>query len=238
MLRKNRPLEALRALMALAQNPDDLARVFTVIDALPGRSPARTLRRMQACEGGRELLATRPNLRAHLSDRDALRRLPGGTLGRAYLELTEREGISADGIVLASEGSGIPRDGAADELAWTGDRLRDTHDLWHVVTGYGADLLGEASLLGFTYAQTPHPGILLVASLSVLRGLPGARQMIADGYARGKRAAWLPAVRWEDLLDRPLDDVRAAIGVEPVPAYVPITSAALREAGFLAPRAA
>ena len=70
---KNRPLVALRALMVLANDPDDLPKVFTVIESLPGRSPLRSMRLMRASVEGRRLLKEKPNLRARLSDRDALR---------------------------------------------------------------------------------------------------------------------------------------------------------------------
>ena len=36
---------------------------------------------------------------------------------------------------------------------WMGERLRDIHDLFHVITGYGRDALGELCLLAFTNAQ-------------------------------------------------------------------------------------
>ena len=37
------------------------------------------------------------------------------------------------------------------------------HDLWHVVTGYGRDELGEACLLAFTYAQNKNRGVGFIA---------------------------------------------------------------------------
>lgn len=233
----NRPLVALRALHALTKDPDDLARVFTVIDALPGRSPFRTIRLMRESKAGRQLLAARPDLRAVLTDRAALQALPEGSLGRAYLAFVDREGITAQGIVAASEGSEVEHGAVDRDMAWVGERMRDTHDLWHVVTGYNADLVGETALLGFIFAQTMHPGIAFVGSLAYIRGLPGA-SMFADGFRRGRRAAWLPAVAWETLLERPLDEVQHTLAVEPAPAYTPLTSRELREAGFLPARAA
>ncbi len=46
---------------------------------------------------------------------------------------------------------------------WYNARLRDMHDLWHVVTGYGRDSFGEACLLAFSYAQTRNRGIAFIA---------------------------------------------------------------------------
>jgi len=58
-----------------------------------------------------------------------------------------------------------------------------------------------------------------------------ARETILDGYRRGRRAAWLPAVAWEELLALPLDEVRARLSAgEPV-VYREIRSSQLRAAG-------
>lgn len=230
MLGRNRPLAALRALSELAKNPDDLPKVFTIIDSLPGLSEGRLLRRMEADANGRRLLETRPNLAARLADRTSLSALPAGTLGRAYAEFAERAGITPQGIVEASVAGG--RNDVHDEnLRFVSERMRDAHDVWHVVTGYGVDVAGEVSLLAFTYAQSPQPGIGLICLLAYAHFVPGVNEMLRKAYRRGKEAAWLPSVVWEDLLERPLDEVREMLGVGTPPTYTPITTAALREAG-------
>ncbi|MCA9583739.1 MAG: hypothetical protein KC657_00100 [Myxococcales bacterium] len=226
---QNHPLVALRALRALAEDPDDLPRVFTVIESLPGRAPVRTAARTRATPEGARLLADKPDLRALLSDRDALLAMPEGSLGRAYAEMTAREGISADGIVEANERGHVAVAGNVDrDVTWMNDRMRDTHDLWHVVTGYGTDVLGETGLLAFSYAQTRHPGVALILGLAIVKRVPGVAAIIKDGFRRGRRAGWMPAARWEELLPLPLADVRARLGVEPVPPYARLTSDELR----------
>lgn len=235
---RTRPLVALRALAALSADPDDLPKVFTIIDSLPGRAPARMLARMRRSEDGRHLLRTKPDLATRLADWAALCALPQGSLGRTYADLMEREGITPQGIVDASVAGRSPSPALSDDQRFLGDRMRDSHDLWHAVTGYGPDLLGEASLLAFTYAQTKNPGVALVALLGVIKASPAERRVMLDGYRRGQRAAWLPSAPWEQLLDRPLDEVRAQLRVGAPPRYEPVTSAALRESGLLSPRAA
>ena len=123
-------------------------------------------------------------------------------------------------------------------MRFLADRMRDTHDLWHVVTGYGPDLLGEAALLSFSYAQTKNPGVLLVVCLGIAKSEAGSRAVMLEGYRRGQRAAWLPAIEWESLLERPLGEVRSQLGLGSPAKYEPVTSSALRESGMLAPRAA
>jgi ubiquinone biosynthesis protein COQ4 len=220
-----RPLAALRAIRALIANPDDTALVFEIIEALSGRSRTRVFDRFRRTESGQRLLAARPNLLAQLTDRAALLALPAGTLGRTYGEFMSREQISADGLVEASE-DWLRHDIPADRR-WFADRLRDTHDLWHVVTGYGRDLVGEASLLAFTYAQTRNPGIGLIVAVAYLKARGEARPMrrlLRNGYSRGRRAAWLPGVEWEPLLDQPLARVREQLCVGDPPVYQAVRS--------------
>jgi ubiquinone biosynthesis protein COQ4 len=226
----NHPLVALRALLELARDPDDLPKVFKIIEALPGRSAERILARMTDADGGRRLVATRPDLGAVLSDRAALAARPAGSLGRAYFDFTERARIDAQGIVAASTAErATPL--AEGDLRFVGERMRDSHDLWHVVTGYGTDVLGELALLAFTYAQAPQPGIGLIVGFAYLQFAPGVNELLRDAHRRGKAAAWLPAIAWEELLDQPVDAVRAQLRVPAPPAYTPITSAELRSGG-------
>src|SRR6185436_723803 len=97
-------------------------------------------------------------------------------------------------------------------------RIRQTHDIWHVLTGYRPDVPGEVALQAFSYAQTEAPGAALIALLGTVRWAakaPGLARMTWDGYRRGRDAAFLAPVRWEDHWDRPLDDVRRELGIEP-----------------------
>jgi ubiquinone biosynthesis protein COQ4 len=214
----------------LAKDPDDLPKVFELIDSLPGRSPGRLLARMRASADGRRLLVTRPDLRTILADRAALFALPPDTLGHQYAAFCERAGITPQGIVDASIEGSIPDPDESPDMRFAGERMRDTHDLWHVVTGYGTDVAGEVALLSFSYAQTRHPGIGLIVGFTYLHFAPQVNKLLRDAYARGKSAAWLPAVVWEDLLARPLDEVRARLGIGAPPVYTPISSADLRGA--------
>jgi ubiquinone biosynthesis protein COQ4 len=224
------PRRAVSALAALVRDPDDLPQVFTVIQALSGRTPQRMLRRLAASASGARLLADRPDIVPLLADRAALGRLPDGSLGRAYLAFVESENITAEGIIAASQRGLVPDGAATPAVIYLHQRMRDTHDLWHALTGYRGDVLGEAALLAFLLAQTGNPGIGLIVGVGLWKTGRDtqARRLIVDGYRRGRRAAWLPAVEWEALLARPLDEVRARLGVGDPPVYTPVRSAELR----------
>ena len=133
-----RPLKAARAMRKLFANPDDTQRVFEIIEAMQGPALVRIRRRLQNSEQGRRLLAEKPDLVPLLRNRKALRALPEGSLGREYLAFVEAEGISAAGLVGASDVA--RRGGETAEFRWIRDWLRDSHDLWHAVLGYRGDL--------------------------------------------------------------------------------------------------
>lgn len=220
-----------RAIAALLRDPDDLPQVFTLIDSMSGTAPLRLLWGFKRRENGKRLLRDRPDIFQKLADREWLRGLPVGSLGRTYLAFVESEGISADGI---KEASLTERSFTSDEIEYLRCRMRDTHDLWHAVTGYKGDLLGELSLLAFTLGQHWNSAIGALVFAGFLKGFGrGDVGMIVEGYRRGRKAEWLPAVEWEALLAQPVEQVREHLRVGKMPEYVPLRSAELRAAGVL-----
>ncbi len=225
-----RPLEAVRAIRVLLQDPEDTAQVFTIVRALSGKTLLRGYNRFCATATGRAVLADGRSLIAVLQDRDYLRSLPPGSLGRAYLTFMEAENISADGLVAASmedaEGDLDPSEG----LNLYACRLRDMHDLWHVTTGYGRDTMGEVCLLGFTFGQTRNPGLGFIALVGAGKIAREADRRIFKalwaGFQAGRRAAWLPAADWERLLARPLEQVREELRIAPPRLYPELRLAA------------
>ncbi len=221
-----------RALSALMRDPDDLPQVFTLIESISGTAPHRLLRRFGRNDAGRRILRDEPDIVPVLADREALRALPEGSLGRAYLAFVESEGISAEGIRDASMRN--PERRVPEAFAYLHSRMRDTHDLWHAATGYKGDVRGELALLAFTLAQNWNTGVALIVATAIVKGLGGgATEMIRDGYRRGRAAAWLPSQDWESLLALPLREVRQRLKLGAPAEYVPLRTNELRAQGML-----
>jgi ubiquinone biosynthesis protein COQ4 len=166
---------------------------------------------------GRRLFVQRPCLLERLSDRDALARLPEGSFGRAYLAHLERHGLDPGKLV--ELGRRTPEIRAEDEGArWFADRSELSHDLHHVLTGYGADGLGETALLWFSHGLSGGRGTALL----MLGAAWHARRETGRGFARylwrawrrGRRAGCLGALPWEELLALPLAEVRRIAGID------------------------
>jgi ubiquinone biosynthesis protein COQ4 len=224
-----------RALGALIANPDDLPQVFTLIDSLSGTAPHRLLFRMKRTPDGAALLRERPDVTRLLADREGLRAMPEGSLGRAYLAFVESEGITPEGIRDASlEAESRSERRRPKMFLYLHQRMRDTHDLWHTVTGYKGDVAGELALLAFTLAQNWNSAVALIVFTAIVKGLgSGYVEFIFDGWRRGRASAWLPSQRWEELLPLPLAEVRARMKLGAPPAYVPLRTSELRAGGML-----
>ena len=236
------PLKALRALSELLKNKEDTGQVFIIMRALSGRSvPNGYAKLLRTAKGGR-IAYRREELAKTLSDTEFLKRLPEGSLGRAYLDFTTSENISAQGLI--DESRKVEDEGDIDRehpLAWYGRRLRDIHDLWHVLTGYGRDAVGEASLVAFSYAQTRSLGFGLIAiagALKLKREVPSQPMLRAvwQAYRNGAKAAWLPGEGYLQLLAEPLDSARARLNIQRPSLYLSVP-ADIRATG-MAPDAA
>ncbi len=203
---------AARALAALLRDPDDTRQVFLLGIAANGRAFPRLFARFAATDDGARLLMERPAIDGATVAR--LRGLPADTLGGAYARYLDDNGLDAD---LFQPPPGLP-----ELVRYLAQRLRQTHDLWHVLTGYLPDVPGEVALQGFTYAQLGAPSAALIAALGTLRWAPSRPEVIAmtlDAYRRGKAAEFLPPVRWEERFDRPLEEARRELRITPARAH-------------------
>jgi ubiquinone biosynthesis protein COQ4 len=209
---------ALREMRALFDDPDSTEHAIDFMYALGSRDNERNFQRFAASERGRALLAERPSLLAALSDRAALARMPEGSLGRAYLEYLESNGFEPGGLVELQHRvaerwereEGFP---SYDEIRiWYRDRGILVHDLFHLVTGYPTDDVGEATLLAFSLAQF---GGRAQALLTIGAALDCARatgwrflRYELQAWRRGRRAPFLVALPWEELLPLRLETVQ------------------------------
>lgn len=222
------PLRARRAMRALRKDPDDTAAAIRVIMALSGNSGRRDFERFRRTARGTRILREKTDLFEVLTDRERLEAMPPGSLGRAIIDWFQRENISTQGLALASEAA---REGENEKLDDAEElyrvRLRNLHDVFHVLAGYDRDLRGESAVLAFTLAQNYNRGIAYLV-WNALReegwNSPGGK-LIRDGYRRGKRAKRLVEQDWEALFERPIDQVRRELGVGEPPVYDQLRSA-------------
>ncbi len=199
-----------RALYTVLRDPNETEQVLILGLALSRSKFPELLTRFLLSDEGASLLRDQLSINSKAIDFGWLRSLPKGTLGREYIDFVDREKIDPDFFE--------PPPGLPEVPTYISQRMRQTHDLWHVLTGYSTDVPGELSLQAFTYAQTDMPPALLVSLFGTLKFAwrdPKLLKMTLDGYRRGRRATFLPNVRWEDRWELPIDDVRREFGILP-----------------------
>jgi len=190
-----------------------------LIFAVAGPGFGRSYDRFQASPGGQRLLDERPDIVESLTDINRLQACPKGSLGHAYVDFMSQNRLDAG--LYDNTHHDLP--GIADRLGWDDDfryvvhRGIAIHDVMHVLGGYGPDVGGEFGVLGFTHGQVDARmtaatvGILMTAPLGVRRSK--RLRWWRESVERGRQADLLFAAPFEDLLDQPLDEVRAALGL-------------------------
>jgi ubiquinone biosynthesis protein COQ4 len=209
--------DAIRKLMA---NGDDTTQVFRIMRALNVGNAPMNYARLIATEQGGRLAYERTELAQLFSQPGYARQFAPGTVGAAYGHFLDSTGYSADGLV---EVSRINREeDLLHPYAWFGRRVRDTHDIWHVLTGYKADeSMGEAALVAFSYAQVGGLGWALIGGAAALKSLRVTgntlfAKAVWEGYRNGRKAKWVSGEDYQQLLHEPLEAARARLGI-PVP---------------------
>ncbi|MBB4083429.1 Coq4 family protein [Brevundimonas lenta] len=217
------PIKAFRAFGRLIRNKEDTAQVFEIMRALSGRSIGRGYNRMlKTMEGGRQAFL-REELAHKLDDPVWLARFKPGTVGAAYRDFRTARGFTAEGLAEEARKIG-PAVDAQHPVIWYSRRLRDVHDIWHVLTGYETDALGEACVVAFSYAQTRNLGFAFIgwgAAREIQREAPSvpARRAVWQAYRNGKAARWLPGLDYEALFARPLEEARERLNIRPADVY-------------------
>lgn len=227
---------ALKAVRALLADPEDTEKVFKVIASLRGNSLRRSFDRFTNTPTGTMILRDQVDLLDTLQNRQHLSEMQTDSLAAAYLEFIDSQSLTPAGLVEHSEDL-FQKVKNEDVLRYV-RRNRDSHDLWHVLTQYGRDPLGETCLLAFTFAQTKNMGlalILIAGSIKLRRSYGhGSIGAVWRAYRDGKKASWLPAQPFEDLLPLNVESVRVMLSVPRPNAYLvvlarqrePITTAA------------
>jgi ubiquinone biosynthesis protein COQ4 len=212
------PLRALNAIRKLLADKDDTVQVFEIMMAMNGRSTAKGYRRLISTVSGGRLAYERLEMAELLSDDAVIDGFAPGTVGAAYRHFVRSEGLSAEGLAAESRKARGAAPDVRHPIAWFGRRIRDTHDLWHILTGYHRDGLGELGLVAFSYAQTGSLGWLVIAAGGVLQAVKlghgaAVAKIVWQAYRNGRRAAWLPGEDFVAILNEPLDAARARLNI-------------------------
>jgi len=146
-------------------------------------------------------------------DLDALARMPPETLGGAFARRMKAEGLDQDYYEHAK-----PR----NRMQFLRLRMRQTHDIWHALTGLGTDEFGEIAIQGFVAGQYTSTTAAITDAGVFLRSVFRCRlddlekyiDAFCEGYMAGKRAESLLDVKWEALWAESLESLRQRYRIE------------------------
>jgi ubiquinone biosynthesis protein Coq4 len=201
-----------RSFWRLSQDPNRLGEVFAIADT--GSKPeilAETARFVSRDPQGARAL--REGLRLGAVDLVALKKLPEGTLGRVFAEHMIDNGLDPRDIPVPTYPAG--------DFRYVKTHLRETHDIWHVVTGFDTDVAGEIGLQAFYLAQFPSRlSAVLIAMAFVhlatknIEPRDAIMTAVMRGWALGKESRPFFGFEWGKHWDTSLDEVRKLLGVD------------------------
>ena len=141
----------------------------------------------------------------------ALERLPAGSVGRVFADHCRARGLDPNLVHVPP----------TDDVGWMLNRLYQSHDIWHVVTGWGNDLPGEFGLGGFYCGQLRSPSFfgymvaLLILNVVWRRAnLDEVLDAFTAGYRSGRRSQPVWSVDWDEVWELPLEELRAQLQID------------------------
>jgi ubiquinone biosynthesis protein COQ4 len=170
---------------------------------------AQHLKRDPACA---ELISDRYIPPAH--DLDKLLTYPENSLGYIYATAMKESGFDPYLHVDMT---------AESDAKYVELRLSQTHDIWHVLTGFDTSAIGEIGLQAFHLPQFPYPlatmliaNSLMSSTLLAPEELPSLLEAIAQGWQMGQTANALFAQKWEEAWDKPLTQWQTELNIQPI----------------------
>jgi ubiquinone biosynthesis protein COQ4 len=140
----------------------------------------------------------------------ALHQLPIDTLGYHYADR-----------MLSNQLQHLELPPATSEYEFIDTHMRETHDIWHVVTGSPLNMLGEIQLQAFCIAQLQLSRFwmaLLTKNLlkSLIHDIEVAdhyMEALTNGWIMGRAAQPLFGVDWLTLWETPIEQVRSSFNI-------------------------
>jgi len=192
-------------LIKLSRDPKATSAVFGMTSCMKKLGLIQELTRKAAFSPEAvELISERKLLKK--VDLRELQTLPVRTLGRAYADHMISANLNQEFYEVLD---------ITDDDTYAIMRMRQTHDLWHVITGFNTSVAHEIGLQAFNLAQVHSPSapIIIAGQLiaSAIRNPTEAREIVNQvcrGWHMGKMASPIFALDWEANWSTPLEKLR------------------------------
>ena len=206
-------LTFVKGTIGMMLNPEGTQSVFDLEDGLMKSKSTEELLRFTSKDPTVRALIKERYLR-EVPDTNALSKLPQDTLGYRFFKHLDSMGFDPDYYRKIDVQS---------DTDYVMMRIRQTHDIWHVITGFDTHPLGEIAIKAVELAQTHRPMAAAICAGGVFRYMVKQPEEFADclesivaGYHMGLQSKPLLAMKWEELWDRKVEDLRERLGVEEI----------------------
>ncbi|MEL7088015.1 MAG: Coq4 family protein [Planctomycetota bacterium] len=208
-------VKELKGVFGMLRDPEHTESVFDIEDGLRSAEATKlSIEYILSCPEMGPVVRER-YLRNQPPDLDALGELPVGTLGHAYSRHLTTRGFDPNYY---------RRVEVVDDESYCIMRTRETHDIWHVVTGFTPTPLGEIGVKAVELAQMHRPMAAVICCGAVFRymmrepdELGKVLDAISAGYQLGIRAnRKLLSMKWEEMWNRELAGIRDELGITSV----------------------
>ena len=202
---------AYQALRILEKEPDDPIAGPLFNAALERGAYRMLLDRWSDEAAFSRMLRERPSMNAHEIDLETFLTYPEDTLGQRIARYYRDNDIAPFHTTFE----------VRDDIDYISKRYRETHDVFHLVTDYGTDVVGEMELQAFAMGNLGIKGpwmILLFSTVLLWRGDSHATgvdivwrdyfRRLRAAFKRGKATPPMLAYPFQERWDAAVDDVR------------------------------
>jgi ubiquinone biosynthesis protein COQ4 len=200
----------------------DTNNVFNIEDKLRDSSQMERCIKLIKCDpASAQMLEERYEGKSF--DLEAMLNMPKDSLGWTYAKVMTAQGLDPQFYRL--------RPSLEQETDYVTHRIRKTHDLHHILTGFSIKGGAELGVISVIVAQTAYPGFLMIDLLSMVLSflldesstLHDLRPTVADifdimslGIKIGREARPLFPVRWEEGFEKPLSQWREELNIHAI----------------------
>jgi ubiquinone biosynthesis protein Coq4 len=163
-----------------------------------------------------------------LYDLETMLKMPKGSLGWTYAKIMSTLGYDPQ---FYPRPKTFPND-----AAYVSFRVYKTHDIQHILTGFSLDNLGEIGVISLSVAQFGYPTFIFLDLMGLMFSFFESDQLYEEelemteagrtlgykftvmnkGLEMGEAARPLFPIKWEEGLERPIEEWREELNIKPV----------------------
>ncbi len=207
-------LKVAKYFMGVFSGGDTVALVTELGETLAEMPISELLvKQLKSDEAAAEMIQERYMAKPH--NLEELLQYPKESLGYLYASNMKARGFRSEDLYASFE--------INSDVSYVNARVAQTHDIWHIITGFSVSLMDEVGLQAFYLTQFHEPLSVITITASLIYSilikpeeLPPLLNVIAKGMEMGQKAQPLFAQKWEENWEKPLSEWQTELNIQPV----------------------